>query len=446
MKENTGAVHAQVPVEVASFLLNEKRGEIQKLEARLKVNIILVPNSHLETPHYKVQRLKHDELNQMEHVPASYELVERPEEAQAIESASEQRRERQEAAVKAITPDQPAPMVPEPVRQPAPAEAPRPEAKPAAAEAPKPGFFGRLLGWLKSEKPAGETQVAPAANDATRRAAQEQRREPQGERRPERPRRGEERYRDRDRGRGGRDRDRGGRGERRDDRPREGGGRHEQRGGERRDERRDDRGREGGGRHGEQRGERREGQRPEERRPQQGQPRLEQGRPGEGRPQQQREEGDEQRRGRRGRRGGRDRDRRPGGEWQERRPGGEQAAHQAPQGAEHPVPQMAEQPTPFERPAPESRPMPAAEQPVAVAAAVPEVREPPRRPEPAPQIEAPRVDPKEYLQGAGLQMVETRSDAGRAAEPAEEPVKLGRPRRERPPVAAEELVQVETQK
>ena len=63
MKENTGAVHAQVPVDVASFLLNEKRAEIQKLEARLKVNIVLVPNPHLETPHYKVQRLKHDELN-----------------------------------------------------------------------------------------------------------------------------------------------------------------------------------------------------------------------------------------------------------------------------------------------------------------------------------------------------------------------------------------------
>ena len=58
MKENTGAVHAQVPVDVASFLLNEKRSEIQKLEGRLKVNIVLVPNQHLETPHYKVQRLR----------------------------------------------------------------------------------------------------------------------------------------------------------------------------------------------------------------------------------------------------------------------------------------------------------------------------------------------------------------------------------------------------
>src|SRR4029079_3297339 len=94
MKENTGAVHAQVPVDVASFLLNEKRAEIQKLEARIKVNIVLVPNSHLETPHYKVQRLKHDELNQMEHVPSSYELVEQPEEAKLGGAGGEPQGER----------------------------------------------------------------------------------------------------------------------------------------------------------------------------------------------------------------------------------------------------------------------------------------------------------------------------------------------------------------
>src|SRR5437764_10155397 len=52
---------------VSSFLLNEKRAEIQKLEARLKVNIVLVPNPHLETPHYKVQRLRHEELRSEEH-------------------------------------------------------------------------------------------------------------------------------------------------------------------------------------------------------------------------------------------------------------------------------------------------------------------------------------------------------------------------------------------
>lgn len=446
MKENTGAVHVQVPVDVASFLLNEKRSEIQKLEARLKVNIVLVPNSHLETPHYKVQRLKHDELNQMEHVPASYELVERPEEPQAVESASEQRRERPEAAVKGITPDQPAPMMPEPVRQPAAAEVPRGERKPVAAAAPaemaRPGFISRLFGWLKPEKPAGQAQSAAAANDAAPRAALEGRRESQSDRRPDRPR-----HRDERGGRGGRgDRgDRGARGERGDRGGR--GERHEQRGG--RGERPDRGGR------GEQR--------TDERRPQQGQPRPQQaqspeGRPQqpqwpeghpqqpqahEGRPQQPREEGDEQRRGRRNR-GGRGRDRRPGEQHGER----PEAAPQAMQA-------VAEQPAqlPLERPAPESRPAPVMVPPVMVEAAapveasVPEIREAPRRPEPAPHIEAPRIDPKEYLSGAGLQMVETRSDAVRASEPAEEPVKLGRPRHEHPRSSADEsLVQVETRK
>ncbi|HXJ08992.1 MAG TPA: Rne/Rng family ribonuclease, partial [Burkholderiales bacterium] len=146
MKENTGAVHVQVPVDVSSFLLNEKRAEIQKLESRLKVNIVLVPNPHLETPHYKVQRLKHDELNQMEHVPSSYELVERPEEPKAPGAEEDAKRERQEAVVKAITPSQPAPMVdesrPRPAPTPAPAPAPQsaPQPQPqAAAPAPAGG-------------------------------------------------------------------------------------------------------------------------------------------------------------------------------------------------------------------------------------------------------------------------------------------------------------------
>jgi ribonuclease E len=59
MKESTAAVHAQVPVEVASFLLNEKRGDIAKLEARLRVSIVLIPNKFLDTPHYHIERLRH---------------------------------------------------------------------------------------------------------------------------------------------------------------------------------------------------------------------------------------------------------------------------------------------------------------------------------------------------------------------------------------------------
>src|SRR5579859_7511414 len=164
MKENTGAVHAQVPVDVASFLLNEKRAEIQKLESRLKVNIVLVPNQHLDTPHYKVQRLRHDELNEMEHVPSSYELVERPEEPKAPGAEEEGKRERQQAVVKGITPAQPAPMgveTPAPVRAPEPAAVPLPPiVQPVAAAAEAvPGFLSRIFGIFK----APATPVPPQA-------------------------------------------------------------------------------------------------------------------------------------------------------------------------------------------------------------------------------------------------------------------------------------------
>ena len=54
MKENSAAIHVQVPVDVAAFLLNEKRGEIHAIEARFKVNVVLIPNVYLETPNYSI--------------------------------------------------------------------------------------------------------------------------------------------------------------------------------------------------------------------------------------------------------------------------------------------------------------------------------------------------------------------------------------------------------
>ena len=60
MKDNTGEVHAQVPVDVATFLLNEKRAELFAMEERLDVNVVLIPNIHLENPHYEINRIRID--------------------------------------------------------------------------------------------------------------------------------------------------------------------------------------------------------------------------------------------------------------------------------------------------------------------------------------------------------------------------------------------------
>ena len=78
MKERTSRVVAQVPVPVASFLLNEKRDMISAIEQRCTVGVLLVPNPHLETPHYLIQRLRDDEIdNDTSSIRASYTLAER---------------------------------------------------------------------------------------------------------------------------------------------------------------------------------------------------------------------------------------------------------------------------------------------------------------------------------------------------------------------------------
>jgi ribonuclease E len=110
MKENTAVLHAQVPVDVATYLLNEKRAEIHAIEARLKVNVVLIPNVHLETPNYNITRLRHDDVKLGE-VQTSYQMVEKPAQESVLPSAAQEAKPaRQQAAVRGITPSQPAPV------------------------------------------------------------------------------------------------------------------------------------------------------------------------------------------------------------------------------------------------------------------------------------------------------------------------------------------------
>ena len=110
MKENTSALHVQLPVDVATYLLNEKRAEIYDIEVRQRINIILIPNIHIETPNYNITRLRHEDIKSNEAV-ASYKMVERNTEENNL-IATEQRVKpiRPQAAVQGITPTQPAPI------------------------------------------------------------------------------------------------------------------------------------------------------------------------------------------------------------------------------------------------------------------------------------------------------------------------------------------------
>ena len=209
MKENTAAIHAQVPVDVATYLLNEKRSEIFGIEARLKVNVLLIPNPHLETPNYQVERLRHD-APQLDAQTPSYEMVTTPaEEPVALPSKAKDLPARPEPLVKGIRPDQPAPISPLAVESPQ-RRAPVSSAS-ARVEDPRHGLLDRLFGWLR--KPAEPVSPAPevkapmptsaledrAARDGRNRRGEERRGQARGQGRGENRDRGEARG---DRGQG----------------------------------------------------------------------------------------------------------------------------------------------------------------------------------------------------------------------------------------------------
>ncbi|MEJ7806980.1 MAG: Rne/Rng family ribonuclease, partial [Telluria sp.] len=144
MKENSATIHVQVPVDVAAFLLNEKRGEVLKIESRHRISVILIPNKHLDTPHYKLERIKHDDPR-LEDVQSSYSLAESAETDMGYSKREkEEAKPRQEAVVKTITPAQPAPMVDR-------TEAPKPVPVPVAAlVAPvEVGFWTKVMNFFR---------------------------------------------------------------------------------------------------------------------------------------------------------------------------------------------------------------------------------------------------------------------------------------------------------
>ena len=212
LKDSTASVLCQVPVEVASFLLNEKRTEIAKIELKQRINVIMVPNKSLETPNYRLERLKHDDPR-LDNIEASYKMADEVEEATAVTRRSQEPTNRQTPVIKGVLPDAPAPVAipkPEPVKAAAPAARPaKPVAAPVVAEK---GFFG----WLKnlfgaSPEATPAAPVAMAASKDETRAPREGRPGRDGTRRPEG--RGE----GRPEGRGPRNEGRGGRGEGRND-------------------------------------------------------------------------------------------------------------------------------------------------------------------------------------------------------------------------------------
>ncbi|CAM07390.1 ribonuclease E [Neisseria meningitidis Z2491] len=149
MKDNTGEVHAQVPVDVATFLLNEKRAELFAMEERLDVNVVLIPNIHLENPHYEINRIRTDDVE--EDGEPSYKRVAEPEENESAKpfGGEKAKAARPEPAVKGVRHTSPAPT---------------------AAPEKKTSWWDSFKAWLKRIFGGSETQAAPAAETSEKRS------------------------------------------------------------------------------------------------------------------------------------------------------------------------------------------------------------------------------------------------------------------------------------
>lgn len=115
MKENTARVIAQLPIDVATYLLNEKRQTISRIEQRHEVEVILIPNRHLDTPNYQVERIRSQDVARFtEEIPTpSYTLVSETAETEPADFLRTDKPRTEKPAVRSITPATPAPTVSE---------------------------------------------------------------------------------------------------------------------------------------------------------------------------------------------------------------------------------------------------------------------------------------------------------------------------------------------
>ena len=154
MKDNTGRVLADVPVEVATYLLNEKRQSINEIEARNGVTLLIVANPTIETPNYTIERIRMTDADHEMADKKSYELATDNSETYSPQDARDEKKP-EAAAVSAVTPLAPAPT-------PASRNVSAETAVNGDAQSANTGGFRRIFGAVTSLFGAG----AAAENDA----------------------------------------------------------------------------------------------------------------------------------------------------------------------------------------------------------------------------------------------------------------------------------------
>ena len=158
-KDRTAKVITQLPVEVATYLFNEKREWLRTLEDKSAAELVIVPNPHIQTPEYSIKRVRDDEAELPENRQTSYLMPAAPEAAEPG-SAHDRRPPAEAPLVAPILPATPAPVTMQPLEA-------APPAQNGSTESPHTkGFWSRLKGLFSAEGPVAEAEAAPAAAPA----------------------------------------------------------------------------------------------------------------------------------------------------------------------------------------------------------------------------------------------------------------------------------------
>jgi ribonuclease E len=152
-KDRTSKVISELPIDVATFLLNEKREWIHRIETSTDVELLLVANASLETPNYTIRRVRDDQTLLPENTGSSYDLI--TPEGNALEDALKlsTKTHAEEPAVAGVTPDTPAP-----------APKKRQSEKQQQSSGGIVGFFRKLFGNGKAEAPKSDKTASSNRN------------------------------------------------------------------------------------------------------------------------------------------------------------------------------------------------------------------------------------------------------------------------------------------
>ncbi|MEW5837363.1 MAG: Rne/Rng family ribonuclease [Pseudomonadota bacterium] len=186
LKDNTGRVVAQLPVAVAAYLLNEKREAIRRMEEDYRVNVVLIPNPQMESPNFRIERVRRSEMDE---AGIDYNLVEHPQDAHEAPARATRAAPRpvREASREAASNEPMVKVVPAPTPPPAPAsprrQEPRQESRAAEPVAAEGGLLKRIWGFLfgAQAKQPNAVEGHTGEQERGRRAVRGERKEEAGE-------------------------------------------------------------------------------------------------------------------------------------------------------------------------------------------------------------------------------------------------------------------------